>query len=77
MPLNPRIFVYTLNAIMLLVVLLVSARMTNAGVTYSWNVGNSEVQTVMKMRILKSLVLLIATGLFATLFNLLAINIST
>ena len=75
MPLNPRIFVYSLNAIMLLVVLLVSARMTNAGVTYSWNVGNSEVQTVMKMRILKSLVLLAALGLFATLFNLLAINL--
>lgn len=72
---DPRYFVYTINAIMLVIVMFLGLRITNAGVAYSWNQGDSDIQTALKWLILKSLVLLIAIALFAIVFNLLAANL--
>lgn len=76
MPIEPRYFVYTVNAVLLLLVMYLGIRITNAGVTYSWNQGDSDIQTALKWIILKSLLLLMAMALFAIIFNLLAASLA-
>ncbi len=64
--------VYSLNALFLLIVIYLSIRMTNAGVTYMWNPGDEDIKTAMKFSILKSIVVLLAITLFSIVFNLVA-----
>lgn len=72
MTVDPQSVIYALNAILLVVVMVLAVRITQAGVTYMWNPADEDIKYAMRMIILKSLVAIIAIGLFATIFNLLA-----
>lgn len=58
------------NFILLALSFIIAALMLRLGSLYSYNYGNSAVQEKLKWRILRLILLLIAIGLIASVFNI-------
>ena len=59
-----------INSLLLLLAIILSISLLRNGSKYTLNVGDSAVQTVLKWKILRALIILIVTGLTAAVFNL-------
>lgn len=68
MPLN--IISITVNAIFLVIALYFAIRLMRGGSRFQFNVGNPEIQAIMKWIILRSIIILVFLGVVATVFNL-------
>ncbi|MEX1997677.1 MAG: hypothetical protein WEA04_03305 [Candidatus Andersenbacteria bacterium] len=63
-------FVFWVNAVLLILALVLAIIMMRAGSAHQFNYGNIEVQNRMKWIILRCLLLLLAIGIAASVFNL-------
>ena len=67
--------IYIITAVLLIAVLVVATIMARAGSTYSWNVGDNEIQERMRWRIFKSLIALVIIGISAAIINIVSVQL--